>query len=171
MFISTRRWLIGAATLLIAASAVWAAGLAKGAAAPDFTLKDISGKSFKMSANKGKVVFINFFATWCPPCRREFPEIVKLNAEFAKKGVKVISVSADDERTIARVKPFAQEYKAKHPVLLGPAALEVTRMYQLEYFPTNYLVGKDGKIREAWIGYGGPEDAKKWSAAIKAALK
>lgn len=156
----------------VLSTAVFARGLSTGTAAPDFKLNDTAGRSFKLSDFKGKVVFINFFATWCPPCRAEFPELVKLHAKYRTHSkVKIISVSMDDERSMSRVKDFAGSYKAKHQVLLGKDAETVARNYRVEAIPQNYLVGKDGKIKAVWEGFRGPEEVSAWEEAIKKALK
>lgn len=160
-----------AALVAAAALAVWAEGLRAGAKAPDFTLKDTQGRTFKLSAFKGKPVFINFFATWCGPCRVEFPEVVKLHREMNEKGVKIISVSVDAEPTRNRVKPFADQYNARHQVLLGESAMDIADNYAVEGIPSNYLIGKDGKVRNNWVGFSGPRDAQAWKAAIEAELK
>ncbi len=169
------RKIIGVALVaIVAASMALAEGLPRGAKAPDFSLKDLSGKTFKLSANKGKVVFINFFATWCPPCRREFPEVIKLNEKWAKKGVKVISVSVDDQRTISRVKPFAEDNKAKHQVLSGTEAGAIFNKYANDPragIPMNFVIGKDGKVVKYWVGFGGEGDVREWEAAINTAIK
>ena len=156
----------------VLSTAVFAQGLSTGAVAPNFSLKDTAGRSFKLSDYKGKVVFINFFATWCPPCRAEFPELVKMHAKYRTHSkVKIISVSMDGERSMSRVKPFADGYKAKHQVLLGKTAQTVAQNYRVEAIPQNYLVGKDGRIKAVWEGFRGPEEVSAWEEAIKKALK
>lgn len=150
---------------------MWAEGLASGTKAPDFSLKDTNSRTFKLSAFKGRVVFINFFATWCPPCRREFPEVVKLNNNYASKGVKIVSISVDSGQTLNRVKPFAQQNKATQQVLLGAGTEKVAGDYKVQGIPCNYLIGKDGKVAKNWVGFSGPKDADAWRNAIDAALK
>ena len=88
----------------VLSTAVFAQGLSTGAVAPNFSLKDTAGRSFKLSDYKGKVVFINFFATWCPPCRAEFPELVKMHAKYRTHSkVKIISVSMDDDLSLIHI--------------------------------------------------------------------
>lgn len=140
-------------------------------ATPDFSIRDTNGKTFKLSSHKGKVVYINFFATWCGPCRQEFPELVKLNEKYAGKDFVMVSISLDNDRTIKEVKPFAERYKAKHQVLLGDGAFEAAEKYKVEGIPANFLIGKDGKIKNSWVGFMGKDDVKKWETAINNALK
>lgn len=142
------------------------------AAAP-IKLKDLQGKTFDLNANKGKVVFVNFFATWCGPCRAEFPEVTKLHEKYQKQDVRVVSLSVDDDRTRSRVRAFAEAYKAKHPVLTGTEAEieKIARGYNVRNIPTNVLIGRDGNIKAIWIGFRGEEDMKNWQAQIDEALK
>jgi len=160
-----------AAAVFLGATVALAQGLKKDTKAPEISAKDLQGKTFKLSSFKGKVVFVNFFATWCPPCRAEFPELVKLHAKYEKNpNIKIISISLDDKRTIGNVKPFLNNYKAKHQVLLGDETMKAADSYEVQYIPTNYLIGKDGKVAGSW-GFSGDKDLEKWQAAINQALK
>lgn len=169
---NVRKALPVAIAAIVAASVVFADGLSSGSRAPDFTMKDTAGRTFKLSDYKGKVVFINFFATWCPPCRAEFPEIVRLHAKYrTHPKVKIVSLSLDAESSLSKVKPFADGYKAKHSVLLGSASQKVAENYKVESIPQNFLIRKDGKVGQTWLGYRGPDDMKSWDDAIKKAMK
>ena len=165
---------VAAASAALAASAAQAAGLPKGTKAPDFTLKDTKGGSFKLSSFKGKVVFLNFWATWCPPCRTEFPEVVKLNNDLAGKGVKVVSISVDQANTRGRIKPFIDDNKATQQVLLGDEAGDIFDRYANNPrpgIPMNVLIGKDGKVIKSWVGFRGQDDVSEWRSSINDALK
>lgn len=156
---------------ILMAGAVLAQKVRSGSFAPDFTAKDVNGKMFKLSSYKGKVIFLNFFATWCPPCREEFPELVKLHEKYQKNSnVLVVSVALEHPETMRNLKPFLERNKAKHIVLAGPEAESAAEKYEVQYIPSNFLIGKDGKVAGVW-GFTGQDDLKKWDAAIRAALE
>ena len=83
----------------------------------DFTVTDMNGASVKLSSFKGKVILLDFWATWCPPCKAEIPGFVELQEAYRDKGLQVVGVSVDD--TPDKLKPFASEYKMNYPVLVG----------------------------------------------------
>ncbi len=120
-------------------------GSVKGKDAPDFELKDVStGKSVKLSDYKGKAVLLNFWATWCPPCKVEIPWFVELQKQYGPDGLAVVSVAMDDasEQDISK---FAQEMGINYPVLHGTD--EVGTAYGgVEGLPTTFYIGRDGKI-------------------------
>jgi len=171
----SRPALRAAAIVVAAAVLVAGAALARkvrvGAFAPDFSAKDVNGKMFKLSSYRGKVVFLNFFATWCPPCREEFPELVKLHEKYRKNSnVLVVSVALERPETSRNLKPFLEKHKARHIVLAGPEAESAAQKFEVEYIPTNFLIGRDGKVAGNW-GFTGQDDLKKWDAAIQKALE
>ena len=90
----------------------------KGEMAPDFALKDLSGNTFSLSSTRGKVVILDFWATWCPPCRKEIPHFVDLYKDYRAKGLEVIGVSLDRGATEA-VKRLAEKYGINFPILMG----------------------------------------------------
>jgi peroxiredoxin len=109
---------------------------------PEFTLKDLSGKSWTFSELRGKVVLVNFWATWCPPCRKEMPDLEALYARFAAKGFVVLGIS-DEEA--AKVEPFIRERKVSFPVLLDPGR-KVNDMFVVEGIPKSFVYGRDGTL-------------------------
>jgi peroxiredoxin len=109
---------------------------------PEFTLKDLSGKSRTFSELRGKVVLVNFWATWCPPCRKEMPDLEALYARFAAKGFVVLGIS-DEEA--AKVEPFIRERKVSFPVLLDPGR-KVNDMFVVEGIPKSFVYDRDGKL-------------------------
>jgi peroxiredoxin len=109
---------------------------------PEFTLKDLSGKSWTFSELRGKVVLVNFWATWCPPCRKEMPDLEALYARFAAKGFVVLGIS-DEEA--AKVEPFIRERKVSFPVLLDPGR-KVNDMFVVEGIPKSFVYDRDGKL-------------------------
>jgi peroxiredoxin len=117
--------------------------------APDFILKDMSGKAVSLSALKGKVVLLNFFATWCPPCRAEMPSFNKLSRALKQRGLEVVAVSSD--RSIDDLKDFLDKNKIDFPVLFD-ADRATTKKYRVFSMPTTFLINKNGLIVEKFYG-------------------
>jgi peroxiredoxin len=109
---------------------------------PDFTLTDISGKTCTFSELRGKVVLVNFWATWCPPCRKEMPDLEALYERFSAKGFVVLGIS-DEEA--AKVEPFIRERKVSFPVLLDPGR-KVNQMFVVEGIPKTFVYDREGKL-------------------------
>ncbi|MHB1458907.1 MAG: TlpA disulfide reductase family protein [Armatimonadota bacterium] len=135
------------------------AALTPGKKAPDFTLKSITGKQVTLkqlrtdplSKKQLKVILIDFWATWCPPCREEVPLLQKLHQKYSKKGLSVVGISVDDNGAEA-VKPFAKEYGLKYNMLLDPTA-KIAKKYLIRPIPTTYLIDKQGIIRYVHVGF------------------
>jgi peroxiredoxin len=108
----------------------------------DFTLKDLSGKTWTFSELHGKVVLVNFWATWCPPCRKEMPDLETLYERFGSKGLVVLGIS-DEEA--ARVEPFIRERKVSFPVLLDPGR-KVNDLFVVEGIPKSFVYDREGKL-------------------------
>jgi peroxiredoxin len=108
----------------------------------DFTLKDLSGKTFTLSELRGKVVLVNFWATWCPPCRKEMPDLETLYQRFQSKGFVVLGISDEDA---AKVEPFIRERKVSFPVLLDPGR-KVNEMFAVEGIPKSFVYDREGKL-------------------------
>src|SRR6185295_3466179 len=85
---------------------------------PQFALKDIDGRTVRLRAYRRKVVLVNFWATWCPPCRAEMPDLVKLQREHAREGLQIIGITYPPE-TKTRVRRFARSLKVNYPIILG----------------------------------------------------
>lgn len=143
--------------VLLLLLAVMASGCSKkevpaqeGAAAPDFTLSDLSGKQVQLSSLKGKVVLVNFWATWCPPCREEIPSMVKLNQIMQGKNFQMLAISVDEGG-----KQAVQEFFRQNGVTL-PALLDtdgsVSRRYGTTGVPETFIVDGKGMIRKKVIG-------------------
>jgi peroxiredoxin len=113
----------------------------------DFTLNDLNGKTYKLSDLRGKVVLLNFWATWCPPCRREMPDLDKLNARFGKSGLVVLSISDEDK---AKVAPFIASSGYRPVVLLDPGDV-VEKQFHIEGIPKTFLFDRSGKLVGATI--------------------
>ncbi|MCC6859467.1 MAG: TlpA family protein disulfide reductase [Bryobacterales bacterium] len=117
-------------------------------AAPDLRLPDLSGRTWKLSDRRGKVVLINFWATWCAPCRYETPSLVNLANEYRSKGLEVAGISLDDEDHDA-VRDFARRYKVSYPVLL-PGDSGVGS--EIESLPTTLLLDRKGRLAKTYLG-------------------
>ncbi len=131
--------------------------------AADFTLQDLSGKSVKLSDYKGKVILIDFWATWCPPCVASIPGIEKIHKGYKDKGLVVLAVSLDDGGWDS-VKSFVAEKGISYPVLKGTE--EVSSQYQVRTIPMLLIVGKDGRITKRYLGYGNEEDLEQDIKAV-----
>ena len=113
-------------------------------AAPDFTLHDANGTAVKLSDYRGKVVLLNFWATWCGPCQLEIPWFVEFEQQYRSKGLEVIGISMDEDGWSA-VKPYIAEHKVNYRVLLGNDS--VSQLYGgVDSLPTTFLIDRDGKF-------------------------
>lgn len=125
--------------------------VAEGKPAPlQFTLKDMNGVDVKLASFKGKVIVLNFWATWCGPCRAEIPSLVSLQTEYPKDLV-VLGVSVDDP--VEKLKPYATEMKMNYPVLVGNGREDVQDAYgPLWGIPVSVFIDRDGKIAKKHSG-------------------
>jgi peroxiredoxin len=108
----------------------------------DFTLIDLQGKTWTLSALHGKVVLVNFWATWCPPCRKEMPDLEALYNRFKDRGFLILAIS-DEEAD--KVQPFITERKITYPVMLDPGR-KVNELFQVEGIPKSFVYNRDGKL-------------------------
>lgn len=119
--------------------------------APDFQLKDLDGRDLTLQAYKGQVVFVNFWATWCPPCRQEIPGFIEIYEKYKDQGMTILGISLDraDEEVI---REFVSEYKITYPVAKGSFKLA------LEYgsgqaVPETFVIDRQGRIRHKHLGF------------------
>ncbi|HXP83993.1 MAG TPA: TlpA disulfide reductase family protein [Bryobacteraceae bacterium] len=108
----------------------------------DFTLQDLHGKQWTLKQLRGNVVLVNFWATWCPPCRKEMPDLEKLSERFGKQGLIVLAMS--DEET-AKVAPFIRDAKYTYPILLDPGS-KVHERFHVQGIPVSLVYDRDGKL-------------------------
>ena len=113
-------------------------------AAPEWQLKDLDGNPVKLSDFKGKVVILNFWATWCPPCRREIPTFVSLQKQYADKGLVIIGVSLDEKGPDV-VKPFVAKMGINYPVVMGDPKIAAD-YGGIAVVPTTFLIDRNGKV-------------------------
>jgi peroxiredoxin len=138
--------------LLLAAAVPWtaAAPLAPTAQAPDFTLRTLDGQKLRLGEQRGRVVLVNFWATWCGPCRQEMPHLNKLYEKYKSSGFVLLGVNVDDDtRQAAGV---ADKLGVKFPVL-PDADKRVSKQYDLSAMPSTVLIDRDGKVRYLHRGY------------------
>lgn len=142
--------LIGGLLLVLDRSTTVPTGPARvGAALPDFTLTELSGKQVKLSDYAGHPVLINAWATWCPPCRAEMPALHDFYREHWADGFALLAVNAGE--TQAQVRSFIQQTGFTFPVLLDPNTALLTDL-GIRSFPTSILVGRDGKVKTIHVG-------------------
>jgi peroxiredoxin len=124
----------------------------RGQAAPEFKLTEIqTGKSVQLSDFRGKAVLLNFWATWCPPCKVEIPWFVDLQKQYGPRGLQVIGVAMDDEGSEKTIAQFSQEMGINYLVLRGTE--KVADQYGgVESLPTTFYIGRDGKIAKRVFG-------------------
>ena len=116
----------------------------------DFKLKDIEGKEVALSSFKGKVVLLNFWATWCGPCKAEIPGFVELQEKYRDK-LTIVGYSVDDTAELA--KKYAAQYKMNYPILLGEGREDVQDAYgPIWGIPASFLISKDGKVCRKHLG-------------------
>jgi peroxiredoxin len=155
-----RKILIFAILLALALWALWEGlrpdlgrGPRVGALAPDFTLSDQSQRSLSLSSLKGKVVLLNFWATWCGPCQYEMPSLEALSQKFKNRGLVVLGVSLDEEGW-PPIREFLQKVPVTFPIL-NDAEQKVTELYQTFRIPETYLIDREGRIADKIVG---PQD-------------
>jgi thiol-disulfide isomerase/thioredoxin len=124
--------------------------------APAIALRDIQGRTLRLSDYKGKVVLLNFWATWCPPCRAETPDLVKIQREYQERGLQVIGITYPPEK-VGEVRRFVRSLKINYPILLGRRATK-TLFDQSETLPLTVIIDREGNIKDRIEGILLPEE-------------
>ena len=121
----------------------------------DFRLPDLAGSRWQLSDRRGKVVVVNFWATWCPPCRQETPDLVRLYRDYRARGVEIVGISMDDDPQKA-VPPFLREYGVPYPVLVPDSSFDLAS--DIDSLPTTLLIDRQGRVAKVWVGAVGESD-------------
>jgi cytochrome c biogenesis protein CcmG/thiol:disulfide interchange protein DsbE len=138
---------------------------AEGTAAPAFTLPSLDGRSVSLADFKGKVVIVNFWATWCPPCRAEIPDFVRFQSKYRDRGLAIVGL-AMDAGGARDVRPFAEEMNINYTMLLGND--DIAQAYGgIVGIPTTFVVDRSGTIVKKFIGYTAP---KVWEETLEPLL-
>ncbi len=130
-----------------------------GGKARDFTLTSLNGKEVSLSSLRGKVVLLNFWATWCAPCREELPELSLLQENLGRRGLVILAVSVDNE--MENAKNFVKKYNLKLEALWDRDK-KVTKLYDPETMPSSFLIDRNGNLRFVHTGY----DEKEWKRIL-----
>lgn len=128
-----------------------------GKKAIDFTLPSVTGESIALQGFRGKVVLLNFWATWCAPCREELPELMQLQEQFRKRGLVVVAVTVDHE--LENVRNFLKKHGITLPALWDRRQ-KVAEAYAVEKMPSSYLIDRNGVLRFVHRGYS-PDELKR----------
>lgn len=130
-----------------------------------FTLKDMSGAKVSLASFAGKVLILDFWATWCSPCKEEIPEFVRLQTRHAKDGLQVIGVSVDDSP--AAMRAYAAQLQINYPLLDGRKADALMKAFEpISKIPTAFVIGRDGTICRKHSGFASPEKFEREIAAL-----
>ena len=136
-----------------------------GTAAPSFTLPDLDGRSVSLSDFSGKVVVVNFWATWCPPCRAEVPDFVRFQSKYRDRGLAFVGLSLDAGGA-RDVRPFVEDNNVNYTMLLGND--DIARAYGgVEGIPTSFLIDRKGRIVQRFQGY---TDPRIWEHTLQEVL-
>jgi peroxiredoxin len=170
------RFLLLCAALVATGSGAWVAfsgarggPLRSGAPAPAFELPALTGGNQDLARYRGRVLFVNFWATWCAPCREEAPALQALYGRMRGEGFEVLAISIDDAGAVEKVQTFVQQLALDFPILLDPEQ-RVYRAYQAYGVPETFLIDKQGRVVERFIGPKNWGDAR-YERAIRQLLQ
>jgi thiol-disulfide isomerase/thioredoxin len=136
---------------VIAAALTAAALLAPPMAKLDFSFKDITGKKVSLSDFKGKVILLDFWATWCVPCKQEIPGFIELQKKYGDRGLQIIGLSVDDSMNMA--KTYATQMKMNYPILLAEGKEDILKAYDpIPSIPVSIIIDRGGRIVSRHLG-------------------
>jgi cytochrome c biogenesis protein CcmG, thiol:disulfide interchange protein DsbE len=136
--------------------------------APAFTLTDLDGQNVNLSDLLGKVVVLNFWASWCPPCRAEMPAIQQVYQDYQDQGLVVLAVNVANQDTMTAMRTFLDSFEHTFPILVDENGA-VNRLYAVSSLPTTFFIDRDGMIRDLVVG--GPLTTAGLSARVEALLQ
>lgn len=126
----------------------------------DFVIKDMDGQDVNLAVYKGQVVLLNFWATWCGPCKVEIPFFVELQEEYRDQGVVFLGLSVDDP--VDKLRPFAEQYKMNYPVLVGQGRDDVQNAFGPVWgIPVTFMINREGLVCRRHIGFATKEQFEK----------
>ena len=161
-----KKALLGIGLSIIAASGLAVADMT-GQEAPDFALKSSTGENLRLSEYRGEVVMVNFWATWCGPCRQEMPLLEELFSRYERVGFTLLGVNIDDDPR--RAMQMAKELGVTFPVVFDDRK-EVSKLYEVNAMPVTVLVDKEGRVRHVHHGYK-PGYEEKYLTQVRSLLR
>ena len=141
----------------------------EGFLAPDFTLDALDGNKITLSDLRGQIVIINFWATWCPPCRAETPDLENSYEQYKNSGVVILGVDLTNQDSLSDVQAFVREFSLTYPILLDRDGKVSNALYQIKGLPSTFFVNREGIIRTVVVG--GPMSETFIRSKIEALLK
>ncbi|WP_158971399.1 TlpA disulfide reductase family protein [Paraglaciecola sp. L3A3] len=135
--------------------------------APDFTLKSNQGANMRLSEQRGNVVLINFWASWCGPCREELPKMEKIQQDYQDLGFTILAINVDEDSNKADI--LLDDIKVTYPILFDPSS-SVSQLYDVSAMPTTVIIDRNGKQRFLHMGYKSG-DEKKYAKMVKALIR
>jgi peroxiredoxin len=154
-------------TIVLVSSSLNAAALDLGQAAPDFTLKNTQGENVNLVEQRGQIIVINFWASWCGPCRKEMPMLQTLSNKYESLGVSVWGINVEQENQAG--KDFLAGLNLTFPIFFD-STNQIAANYQVEAMPTTVIVDRSGQVRHIFRGYKDGYE-KKYSKAIKSLIR
>ena len=147
--------------LLVTAGAQQAPPLPSGSAAPAFTTKTLGGQSLALKSLRGKVVLLDIWATWCPPCRAATPVLQSLHQKFGGRGLQVVGLSVDDDSSVGQVPAFKKQFKVTYTLAADPPANQkIGQAYGAQGIPSIYLIDQKGVVRWSQSGFDTSDPAR-----------
>ena len=125
---------------------------ALGNLAPDFTLQTLDGKTIRLSDLRGQPLLVNFWASWCGPCQREMPELLRIYEAHRSKGFVVLALNDTSQDSLPAVKEFVEEFQIPFPILLDKTGAVSTSLYQLRGLPTSVFINREGVMVRIYLG-------------------